>query len=72
MPGWGGSQENAGDDRQRTPRRKIRIQFLGHKHTSLISLVGESSEVRLYSVTKTILVTFAVTFEGRSFGRVVR
>jgi hypothetical protein len=47
------------------PPRKIRALFQSYNHTSLITLVGESSEVRLYSVTKTILVTFVVTLGRR-------
>jgi hypothetical protein len=31
-----GRKKSAGDDRQRTPRRKIRAQFEGCKHTSLV------------------------------------
>src|SRR5215212_1053693 len=54
----------------RTPPGKIRSQFRGCKHTSLIFLVDESSEVRLYSITKTILVTFLVTSGRRQCCRV--
>jgi hypothetical protein len=45
----------------RTPHRKIRARFHGYKHTSLISLLGKSSRVRLSLAQKTIFVTVVVT-----------
>ena len=39
-----GREKRVGDDRQRTPPPKIRRQFQGYKHTSLILTVHESLE----------------------------
>jgi hypothetical protein len=36
----------------RTPHRKIRVQFRGHKHTSLTFLVVTFYELRLYGVLR--------------------
>ncbi len=63
---WGvGRKKTAGDDRQRTPRRKIRSRFYKYKHTSLIFLLGESSGLRFSLAQITILVTQFVTLWRR-------
>ena len=49
----GGREKMAGDSLTCTPRRKIRVQFRGYKHTSLTFLVGESSKLRVSSAQKT-------------------
>jgi hypothetical protein len=41
-----GRKKTAGDDRQRTPRRKIRVHFGENKHISLIFFAGESPNGR--------------------------
>src|SRR5215211_3798662 len=45
MPRWGGSREVIGRSSSPHTPRKIRCRFQECKHTSLIFLVGESSEV---------------------------
>src|SRR5215218_9507399 len=39
-----GRKKGLADSLNRTPPRKIRAQFRGHKHTSLTSFVDEASE----------------------------
>jgi hypothetical protein len=47
-----GQKKCEGDDRQRTPVRKIRAQFDSYKHISLALPVGKPLEVRLVSAQK--------------------
>jgi hypothetical protein len=54
------------------PRRKIRIQFHGYKHISLILLDGELWEMEGLpsSAQNSIFVTFVLTLGRRSSSRV--
>jgi hypothetical protein len=60
------------DSRTRTPPRKIRTQFQGYKHISLILLDGELWEMEGLpsSAQNSIFVTFVLTLGRRSSSRV--